>query len=237
MALSPRLNALIPSCRRLASHGWSTAAIARACSITRAEVRSILAVPVRPPRQPRVPRPPIDPERLVPRQRHRRRRVEGLLNRPRSPAEQARLSGWDRLATDDPLGLPPAIAAAAVPERLHQVEVLIPPATAEASGDWGSIRASARPGGANGNAALSDADAVRIRRRRAEGVSRKDLAAEFNVSVATITRITRGDTYRTAAAVEVLDLVGVIPAPPAVPEPQGERWDEPPGDRRRRGDD
>jgi hypothetical protein len=174
--------------------------------------------------------------RLTPRQAHHRRRQQDILNRPRSRREQAALCEWDRLATDDPLGPPPAIAAADVPELLPVAsELLSEPAGPRE--DWGPMQASWTSGGANGNAALTDADAVRIRERRAAGISRIDLAAEYRVSVSTITRITRGDTYRDAAAAEVLDLVEVIPAAPPVPEPQGERWVEPPGDRRRRGED
>jgi hypothetical protein len=47
------------------------------------------------------------------------------------------------------------------------------------------------------------------------------------VSVATITRITRGDTYRDARAPDPVEVIP--PATPPVPEPeQGEQWDEPP---------
>jgi transcriptional regulator len=276
MPLSQRLNARKPHVRRLAAHGWTADAIARAYQLTRAEVRMILQTPVRPP-SPTGPDRPIwarlatrvrrlhdegrsdaaialqldlDPgrvedffRRLTPRQAHHRRRQQDILNRPRSRREQAALCEWDRLATDDPLGPPPAIADVDVPELLPvasgpvEVPTQIWPATVGPREDWGPMQASWTSGGTNGNAALTDADAVAIRHRRAEGVPRADLAREYGVSVATITRITRGDTYRDAAAAEVLDLVEVIPAPPPVPEPQGERWVEPPGDRRRRGDD
>jgi hypothetical protein len=47
--LTLRQKALKPSIRRLASKGWSADAIARAYKITRADVRDILATPVRPP--------------------------------------------------------------------------------------------------------------------------------------------------------------------------------------------
>jgi lambda repressor-like predicted transcriptional regulator len=49
MVLTPRLKALKPSIRRLASKGWSADAIARLYHITRGDVRTILATPVRPP--------------------------------------------------------------------------------------------------------------------------------------------------------------------------------------------
>jgi hypothetical protein len=80
---------------------------------------------------------------------------------------------------------------------------------------------------------LTDAAAVLIRERFAAGEPRKALAVEYRVSVSTITRITRRDA-------ESHDLVEAIPpatSPVPDPEPQDERWEEPPGDRRRRGDD
>jgi hypothetical protein len=66
--------------------------------------------------------------------------------------------------------------------------------------EWGSPHASAGTGGANQNASLCDADAELVRRLRARGVPRGDVARMFDVSVATVTRITRGETYRSAVA-------------------------------------
>jgi transcriptional regulator with XRE-family HTH domain len=43
---------------------------------------------------------------------------------------------------------------------------------------------------------LTDAEAAAIRELRAAGVSRQELAARYRVSVATVTRITSGSTYR-----------------------------------------
>jgi Helix-turn-helix domain of resolvase len=214
------------------SIGWTAERIAAELHVDPEAVRTFLApVPPPAPRQPR----PIEPERLVPRQSHRRRKVVGTLNRARSPKEQAALSPWDRLE------LGPQLPPASGPELLPVIDLVevpeeIPPATVEAREDWGPMQASFASGGDQGNAALSDAQAVEIRRRRAAGESRADVARAFNVSVATITRVTSRVTYRDAAAVEVLDLVEVIPATSPVPE-QGERWEPEPGDRRRRGCD
>jgi IS30 family transposase len=83
-----------------------------------------------------------------------------------------------------------------------------------AADDWGSAQASAREGAASPNAALTDADAVRIRQRRAAGISPVDLAQEYGVSVATIGRITQGRTYRNATAQEEAP-----PSPIAAPKP------------------
>jgi len=51
----------------------------------------------------------------------------------------------------------------------------------------------------NGNAKLTEAQAAEIRRRRNAGELRKDLAAEFNVSGATVTRIANGEGWRHVA--------------------------------------
>lgn len=214
--------------------GRTAEAIAAEFHIDPESVRAFLALP--PPPRPRQPR-PIDPERLVPRQPHCRRRTAGMLNRARSPNEQAALSAWERSARaaagpELPGPERPAIDLVEVPARIC-------PAAVEAQGDWGPMQASFASGGNQGNAALTDAEAVRIRARRAAGVPRKDLAREYGVSVATVTRITRGDTYRDAAAVAPHDLAAAEPpATSPVPEPwPGERWEEPRGDRRRRGSD
>lgn len=192
----------------------------------------------RPSRRPTPPAPPpprqhcpIEPERWIPRQAHCRRRQEGRLNRARSPREQAALSEWLRTAPE-PVAVPELLDVERPAIDLVEVE---PQICAEVPTDWGPMQAAGRPGGANGNAALSDADAARIRRRRALGISYKDLAREHGVSVATIGRIVQGRSYRNPAAVEPHDLV----KPPADvaegPGPEFERWEGPPGDRRRRG--
>jgi hypothetical protein len=49
MGLTPRLKALKPTIRRLASKGWSAVSIARLYKIPRAEVLAILGAPARPP--------------------------------------------------------------------------------------------------------------------------------------------------------------------------------------------
>jgi DNA-binding transcriptional regulator YdaS (Cro superfamily) len=145
MALTPRLNGMIPSVRRLASKGWTADAIARAQHITRAEVRSILAIPVRPPRLRRIwgrmgttvrrlhfdegkgaaeiaAALVLDPvkvadflDRLTPRQHHHRR--QGVtVNRPRSAREQAALREWSPNRIADDDG--PMLETAAAPELL-----------------------------------------------------------------------------------------------------------------------
>jgi len=91
-----------------------------------------------------------------------------------------------------------------------------------AAGDWGSVHA---PSGRSGNAALSEADAALARTLRSEGVARRDVAAMLGISVATVTRITRGETYR-PAAVEP-DQVAAV-EPPAIAEAEVRdivRWD------------
>ena len=62
-----------------------------------------------------------------------------------------------------------------------------------------------------GNAALSDADAEVVRQLRAHGVARQDVADRFGVSPATITRITRGETYRPGDVAEVDQVVTIEP--------------------------
>jgi transcriptional regulator with XRE-family HTH domain len=79
---------------------------------------------------------------------------------------------------------------------------------------WGPA-VDVRPRGGQATAAkLSDDDASLIRELRAAGMARKDLAGLFGVSVATITRITRGDTYPEQPR-PVLDQV-VTPELPAI---------------------
>jgi hypothetical protein len=163
---------------------------------------------------------PVEPERSVPRQGQ-------ALSRPRSRREQAALSDWewsDRPGDGDGDGPPATIAAAGGPElpRVGPPGPAIAPAMLE---DWGPMQASFASGGDQGNAALTDADAVAIRRRRADGVPRKDLAVEFNVSVATITRITRRDTYRDAELSGPPAEAPPVPATVPDPGPQGERWE------------
>jgi hypothetical protein len=57
MSLSPRLRAMVPSVRRLASKGWSTDAIARACALPPSDVRSIVNAKISEPAQPKPPWP------------------------------------------------------------------------------------------------------------------------------------------------------------------------------------
>jgi hypothetical protein len=68
-------------------------------------------------------------------------------------------------------------------------------------GEWHWFQ-SAKPGSgsgqANGNAALSDGDAAKVRRLHEEGLSRRELAQAFEVSLSTIGKILSGRTYRTA---------------------------------------
>ena len=63
--------------------------------------------------------------------------------------------------------------------------------------DWGSTwgRVSAR-GSRNGRAATDETTAAEIRYLRDQGLQRDELALMFGLSLATITRITRGQTYR-----------------------------------------
>jgi hypothetical protein len=215
--------------------GWTVEAIAEDLHLPPDTVRYFLFPPPPvppPPRPPRVPR-PIDPARLVPRQRHCRRQREGMLNRPRSPREQAALSAWDRLAVDPSSDVPELLPVEQ--DDLVEVEPEDPSGACPVmlDEDWGSWHDN----DSRRNASLTDDQASRIRERRADGESRKALAIEFNVSVATITRITRRDTYRTAESHDLVE--APPPATPLVPapEPTYERWVEPPGDRRRRGDD
>jgi hypothetical protein len=86
----------------------------------------------------------------------------------------------------------------------------------------------------NGKAALSDADAVKLRELRACGRTRRELAALFNISMATVGRILARQTYtdaeNTAADVEpplpIAD-VPVEPSPSSSPAPPSNRWAEP----------
>jgi hypothetical protein len=220
--------------------GWTVEAIAEGLRIDVDAVRAFLFPPPPPLPNP-LPKYTLA-ERLARRERHCRMRDEAILNRPRSRREMDALSDWRRFRRRDEPGPPAAPELLELPdvEPLDQVEgsAQICDSIPEPQGDWGPMQAAPRPGGASGNAALTDGQAERIRQRRADGVSRADLAREYGVSVATITRITRAETYCTVAApelpgVEVLDLVEVIPATSPVQE-QGERWEET-GDRRRRG--
>jgi hypothetical protein len=96
------------------------------------------------------------------------------------------------------------------------------------AGDWGSPHASAA-GCRSGNAALSDADAELVRRLRADGVPRADVARQMGVSVATITRITRGETYGPVVAGDDQVVIPELPAIAAAEAPPPAAWT----DRRR----
>jgi hypothetical protein len=81
------------------------------------------------------------------------------------------------------------------------------PATHDASAeDWGSWHANDATGSDASAAGLDDDDARKIRQLRAEGLSRRELAEAWNVSMATIGRVLAGQTYPDAIPLpEVLD--------------------------------
>jgi Helix-turn-helix domain of resolvase len=120
-----------------------------------------------------------------------------------------------------------ARAAAVKPEQAAGPPLTSMPPPALPAGDWGPLRGHV-PGIRSPNAKLSDADAETVRRLRADGVSRAELAAQFRVSPATITRITRGETYRTALASAVVPerprAATVAPSPATV---ETQRWETP----------
>lgn len=162
-------------------------------------------------------------DRLVPRQPHPRRRGP-TLNRPRSVREQASLSSWPRDAGDDegpPFSEPGQVVDIdGSPPRTDR------PPTPEPAGEWGSAHGSVT-GRRSPNAAMSDGEADRARALRARGVPRAEVAAMFGVSVATITRITRSETYR---AVEIEHDQVVAPELPAIAAAEGpppDAWTEP----------
>lgn len=91
-----------------------------------------------------------------------------------------------------------AHTAGDVPElvELPRAEVLTD--QAEVAEDWGSLQDRRARGSRATAAKLSDDQAERARAMRERGIPRADVARELGVSVATITRITRGETYRPA---------------------------------------
>jgi hypothetical protein len=202
-----RLNALAPHVRRLASKGWTTDAILRVYpQLSRSDVRSILSPPPA-----RGPRP---------------RAVRAGRPRPASPSgewwfgpawrddDDPYLVGlWERLRAAIEARLPPPAPAATSPEAARE--------------RW-DPGVDARTGGEASAAKLSDDDAALIRELRAVGVPRQDLAGWFRVSVATITRITRGETYPDARRAELDQVVTIEPPPVVAEEFPGETWPDPP---------
>jgi len=134
-------------------------------------------------------------------------------------------SNWDGDGPeyhDDDALVKPTIAAGMVPElvaieaRADDQAAAELPATAGDVGPWEAHYGmeSAR-GHRNARAVLSDDQADKIRSERARGVSRAELAERFGVSVATITRLTTGRTYRTESrsADQSIDRGEVEPLP------------------------
>lgn len=229
--------------RRLAyHHGWTADAIARVYGLPVGAIRSILASPSRQPGPRRPQLASTDPDRPIHgglatsiRRRSARGESAEAIGRHlslRASAVAAYLADLEaragRLAwmgPDDDVDaelpalpelpqLEPAISAAEVPQ-------LPGPA-----GDWASFHASAVAGERAPNARLTDADAELVRQLRADGVPRAEVAARLGVSVATITRITRGDTYRPVAGDDQV----VLPDPPAIAPAEVPRpavWMEP----------
>jgi hypothetical protein len=195
MALDPRINGSAPSIRRLARMGWSADAIARLYRITRDELRAILYPPPAP--APR-PRPTADELAALRAPRQSRDRP---LSRPRSRRELGALAEWSRFNDDDLAGPEmPAAVAVELPE-LVPVERQDPaeiPAAAPAE-SWESWHASNVAGPDSANARLSAADARRARELRAKGLTIRELSERFEVSVATMKRLLRGDTYADVA--------------------------------------
>lgn len=243
-------SAIVSGVRRLASKGWTVDAIARVYRMPRADVRAILDPPPRPVRL--ASSDPTRPIRGGLAMACRRRHARG--DSAEAIASALKLRAGDvaaYLASVDALASRRAWLLSAGPECRDdgQGDVIAPPiaeaaagklAAAEAPepstpsaivaghcGVWGSIHASTAAGGRAGNAALSDADAEVIRQLRARGVARRDLADRFGVSPATITRITRGETYRAS------DVAEVAPEPTMKPQilpaqgPEPTVWTEP----------
>jgi hypothetical protein len=123
----------------------------------------------------------------------------------------------------------PQIAAAEVPElvaighRLGPELQAPPPATPDE--EWGSwIDPVNRPrGGRCPGARLSDDDAATIRRLRASGWSRAELASKYSVSLATITRITTHRTYPPVPRSSPPPATS--PVTSSAPSYPGHRWD------------
>jgi hypothetical protein len=152
-------------------------------------------------------------------------RVVALLARPGPRPSCPREWGWSRGPEyrDEPAP-PPAVAEAPSPAPGPMVAI----ARAVPAEGWGPMAmAGGQPGRRSNHTALTDADAELVRALRAGGVPRKDLAERFDVSVATITRITRGETYRPVEREP--DRVVVI-EPPAIAAAEGPAptvWAEP----------
>jgi hypothetical protein len=202
---------IIDAVRARAAHGWDARAISRALGIPLATVKETLGEPAR-----------------------------------RGKPSKSMANGWgyrSTRSTDDLVELPPPpIAAAEALEQLGEqlvvqlgADQVPPPTTRPPAADWGSIwgRVSAR-GSRNGRAATDETTAAEIRELRAEGLQRDELALMFGLSLATITRITRGRSYTDLPpppivdddddqAVEPTAIVAAVPPPAAAADRSG--WD------------
>lgn len=151
-----------------------------------------------------------------------RLRADGRLSR----VPTRRAWGWARGEDYRDDGAPEP-AAASVDDGPEEE----PPGEAIAPGPRGSWEAMRSSGQRSGNASMTDEQAERARQMRARGVPRDDVAREFGVSRSTITRLTRGETYRGAEA-QPPEPEG-LPPQIAAAEAPGERWEQPPGWRSR----
>lgn len=151
-------------------------------------------------------------------------RVASLLGLPGPRPPGPREWGWSRGPEYREDG--PAVESPRVAGDVAEAIRIGPPPIPPPSGDWGPI-AGGKVGARSNNAALTDADAELARRLRAEGVPRADVAARLGVSVATITRITRGETYRPVAEVEPDQVVAIEPQIAVAEGPGPAAWTEP----------
>jgi hypothetical protein len=148
-------------------------------------------------------------------ERLKRRQGPGELRRARSHGEQAALSEWDRFIGPEPL---PAIARECHDsDRCHGTAgIVMTPTPCEG---WGHAQA------AEHHPRKLDDDAVRRFWQLRPKLSRRELAAHFGVSMATVGRLIKAG----APPVEVLD--EPLPATSAESGPQPHRWREPRGKR------
>lgn len=192
--------------RRHHRAGLDPAAVAELLNLDPAAVAGYIARAFPPPRPPRPVRGPV-------------RRPWSHLQGPEWCDDDDDQVVAEGLAASPPVAPPPAGTPASLPTS---------PATSSPCGEWGPI-VGGQLGARSNAAALTDADAELVRELRARGVSRTAVARRFGVSVATITRITRGETYRPVPAEP--DPPPPPPVEPEIPaaEPPATSWSQPAG--------
>jgi transposase len=154
-------------------------------------------------------------ERLTSRQGHKRRH-QLWLNRPRCRREQEALREWlrERDIGGPPLELP--LGNDLVPAK--------PPPPAQTFDDWGSVH-----GVESRRRKLDDDDIRRLLELRTDGLSRRELADVFGISMATVGRLIA--LYRDAPP-PADETPPPIAEPPSCSPPRPPAWKGPRGPRR-----